>query len=94
MTANHRALPAEMLEVIRQFDTCIIANAIEGFGVRLRNEGYTMPGLQCVSGWRVLSTTATTELEPLCAGPVMPQLNAVKPPSCSQAFCPLTQNRE
>ena len=38
------------LEAIRQFDTCTIANAIEQFGVRMRNEGYTRPGLVCVTG--------------------------------------------
>jgi len=43
------ALPPA-LEAIRQFDTCTIANAIERFGVRLRNQGYTRPGLQCVTG--------------------------------------------
>src|SRR5579872_5101627 len=41
---------ASTLEAIRQFDTCTIANAIEQFGVRLRNEGYTRPGLVCVTG--------------------------------------------
>ena len=35
------------LAAIRQYDTCTIANAIERFGVRLRNEGYTLPGLRC-----------------------------------------------
>ena len=45
---NHRSVvPAETLEAIRQYDTCTIANAIERFGVRLRNEGYTRPGLHC-----------------------------------------------
>src|ERR1017187_9856426 len=39
-----------ILEAIRQFDTCTIANAIEHFRVRLRNEGFTRPGLQCVTG--------------------------------------------
>jgi len=38
------------LEAIREFDTCNIANAIEKFGVRLRNEGYTRPGLRCLTG--------------------------------------------
>lgn len=38
------------LDAIREFDTCTIANAIEQFGVRLRNEGYTRPGLKCVTG--------------------------------------------
>jgi len=35
------------LEAIRQFDTCAIADAIEQLGVRLRNEGFTRPGLRC-----------------------------------------------
>lgn len=43
-------LPPATLEAIRQFDTCTIANAIERFAVRLRNEGFTRPGLQCVTG--------------------------------------------
>ena len=38
------------LEQIRVFDTCTIANAIEKLGARLRNEGYTTPGLHCVTG--------------------------------------------
>jgi len=51
LTGNHEhALPSQVLDAIRQFDTCNIANAIEKFGIRLRNEGYTRPGLQCVTG--------------------------------------------
>lgn len=38
-------IPAE-LKAIQEFDTCAILNAIETFGVRLRNEGYARPGLQ------------------------------------------------
>ncbi len=44
------ALPPETLAAIARFDTCTIANAIEKFGVRLRNEGYTRPGLRCMTG--------------------------------------------
>ena len=40
----------ETLDAIAQFDTCTVANAIETFGVRLRNEGYTQPGLRAVTG--------------------------------------------
>lgn len=40
----------ETLEALRQFDTCAIANAIERFQVRLRNEGYCGPGLRCIFG--------------------------------------------
>lgn len=48
-TRNASSLPPE-LEAIRRFDTCTIANAIERFGVRLRNEGFTRPGLVCATG--------------------------------------------
>jgi 4-hydroxy-4-methyl-2-oxoglutarate aldolase len=40
--------PAQ-LEAIQQYDTCTIANAIEQFGIRLRNEGFTHPGLREVT---------------------------------------------
>uniref|UniRef100_Q01PE2 Putative 4-hydroxy-4-methyl-2-oxoglutarate aldolase n=1 Tax=Solibacter usitatus (strain Ellin6076) TaxID=234267 RepID=Q01PE2_SOLUE len=55
------ALSPEELDSIRQFDTCTIANAIETFGVRLRNEGFTRPGLKCVTGGspRILGYAAT-----------------------------------
>ena len=42
-------LSSSQLEAIQQFDTCTIANAIEQFKVRLRNEGFTRPGLRCVT---------------------------------------------
>jgi 4-hydroxy-4-methyl-2-oxoglutarate aldolase len=42
-------LSSSQLEAIQQFDTCTIANAIERFKVRLRNEGFTRPGLRCVT---------------------------------------------
>jgi regulator of RNase E activity RraA len=54
-------LPCATLDAIRRFDTCTIANAIERFRVRLRNEGFTGPGLQCVTGDspRILGYAAT-----------------------------------
>ena len=54
-------LPAATLEAIRGFDTCVVANAIERFRVRLRNTGFTRPGLQCVTGGapRILGYAAT-----------------------------------
>jgi regulator of RNase E activity RraA len=62
-TLNGDALPdSETLTRIRQFDTCTIANAIEACKVRLRNEGFTHPGLQCFNGLnqpRVLGFAAT-----------------------------------
>lgn len=34
-------LPEEQLEALRQFDSCMIANAVETFNIRLRNTGFT-----------------------------------------------------
>lgn len=44
---GHR-LTNDQLGAIGQFDTCALSNAIEEFGLRLRNEGYTRPGLHCL----------------------------------------------
>ncbi len=54
----------EQLDKILKFDTCTIANAIECFGVRLRNEGFTRPGLSCLTGAdeRVLGYAATFQV--------------------------------
>ncbi|HEV3200588.1 MAG TPA: RraA family protein [Bryobacteraceae bacterium] len=51
-TSPERSQPLsrETFEGIRQFDTCTIANAIETFRVRLRNEGFTRPGLHAMTG--------------------------------------------
>lgn len=35
---------------ILRFDTCKVANALERLRLRLRNEGFTRPGLHCVTG--------------------------------------------
>lgn len=43
-------LPSAQLESLRQFDTCILSDALETFDLRLRNQGYTRPGLHCVTG--------------------------------------------
>jgi 4-hydroxy-4-methyl-2-oxoglutarate aldolase len=41
---GYPAATAETLRRLREFDTCTIANAVERFRIRLRNEGYTRPG--------------------------------------------------
>jgi 4-hydroxy-4-methyl-2-oxoglutarate aldolase len=38
------AVTAETLDELRRLDTCTVSNAIERFGVRLRNAGFTRPG--------------------------------------------------
>ena len=37
-----------MLEELRQLDSCSVANAIETFGVRLRNTGFTDSSVRCI----------------------------------------------
>jgi regulator of RNase E activity RraA len=41
-------LKEEGLDALRQFDTCIIANAIETFNLRLRNVGFTDASIKCM----------------------------------------------
>src|SRR5215469_8412194 len=41
-------LSEDDLSALRQFDTCMIANAIEKFNVRLRNTGFTDGKVRCV----------------------------------------------
>jgi 4-hydroxy-4-methyl-2-oxoglutarate aldolase len=41
-------LTEEELDALRRFDTCMIANAVEGFNVRLHNTGFTNGGIQCM----------------------------------------------
>ena len=40
MNANAR-LTDEELNALRKFDSCMVANAVESFNVRLRNAGFT-----------------------------------------------------
>jgi hypothetical protein len=49
-------LSGDQIETFRQFDTCTIANAMEKFQIRLRNEGYTparpdLPDRRLSRGW-------------------------------------------
>jgi 4-hydroxy-4-methyl-2-oxoglutarate aldolase len=57
-------LSSTQLEAIQQFDTCTISNAIEQFRVRLRNEGFTRPGLHCVTkgNTRLLGYASTSRV--------------------------------
>ena len=43
-----RPLTEEELNGLRQFDTCIIANAVETFNVRLRNTGFNSGSVRCI----------------------------------------------
>lgn len=57
------------MTALRRFDTCKLANAIEKLNLRLHNEGYTMPGLRCVTGAcdSVLGFAATSRVR--CGDP-------------------------
>jgi len=41
-------LTQDLLEAFRRLDTCTVANAIETFGVRLRNEGFADSSIRCL----------------------------------------------
>ena len=41
-------LTEEELDALRQFDTCMVANAVETFSLRLRNTGFTSGGIHCM----------------------------------------------
>ena len=41
-------LTEEELDSLRQFDTCMVANAVERFKVRLRNTGFTNASIRCM----------------------------------------------
>lgn len=41
-------LTEEELDVLRQFDTCMLANAVETFNLRLRNTGFTDASVRCM----------------------------------------------
>jgi 4-hydroxy-4-methyl-2-oxoglutarate aldolase len=41
-------IPTDRLEAFRRLSTCIVASAIETFGVRLRNTGFTNSSIRCI----------------------------------------------
>ena len=41
-------LTEEELDALRQFDTCMVANAVETFNLRLRNTGFTDASIRCM----------------------------------------------
>ncbi len=46
--APTRLLAETDLEALRAFDTCMVANAVETFNVRLRNTGFTDASIRCM----------------------------------------------
>ncbi len=66
----------ENFEALKQFDTCILADAIETCDVRLRNQGYTQPGLRCVNG----------EFAPVIGYAVTARVKTSNPPVLGNSF--------
>ena len=44
----HTPLSDDQINQLRSFGTCMIPDAIETFGVRLRNEGFATAGFRCL----------------------------------------------
>jgi 4-hydroxy-4-methyl-2-oxoglutarate aldolase len=63
-------LAIAQLDAIKRFDTCSLSNAIEAFGLRLRNEGYTKSGLRCIF----------PELDPMLGYAVTSRIKTSDPP--------------
>ncbi len=47
MNSSPTALSASQLQALQHLDGCIVANAIETLGERLRNEGFASDGIRC-----------------------------------------------
>jgi 4-hydroxy-4-methyl-2-oxoglutarate aldolase len=45
---NSESLPPELLDVLCNLSTCVVANAIETFDVRLRNAGFANSTIRCM----------------------------------------------
>ena len=46
--AQQRSLAETELDALRAFNTCMVANAVETFNVRLRNTGFTDASIRCM----------------------------------------------
>ena len=70
------ALTSQELNALREFDTCMIANAIETFHVRLRNTGFTDGKTQC----------RFPEMSPMVGYAVTGRLRSGDPPIAGESF--------
>jgi 4-hydroxy-4-methyl-2-oxoglutarate aldolase len=69
-------LTEEELDALRQFDTCMIANAVETFNVRLRNTGFTNGNIHCMF----------PDAPPMVGYAVTGRLRSGEPPIASNRF--------
>jgi 4-hydroxy-4-methyl-2-oxoglutarate aldolase len=75
-SATNQALPPSQFEALRHLDACRIANAIEEFDIRLRNEGFARPGLRCLF----------PELPPMLGYAVTSQIRCSNPPPTGHSY--------
>ncbi len=64
------------LDDLRRFDTCMVANAVERFNVRLRNTGFTDGSIRCIF----------PETPPIVGYAVTARLRTGEPPTWGGAF--------
>jgi regulator of RNase E activity RraA len=69
-------LTPEQIEELATFDTCAISDAIESFGVRLRNEGFVTSGVRCLS----------KSLPPMVGYAVTCKIRSADPPVVGQRY--------
>lgn len=69
-------LSEQQLQALRQFSTCIVANAIEKFNVRLRNTGFTDGCIHC----------RFPGMPPMVGHAVTARLRSEDPPIAGQVF--------
>jgi 4-hydroxy-4-methyl-2-oxoglutarate aldolase len=69
-------LTEQELAALRQFDTCMVANAIETFNVRLRNTGFTDGKVRCMF----------PDLGPMVGYAVTARLRTGEPPIAGRQF--------
>src|SRR5215472_11490266 len=75
MPAVHPLTEVE-LDALRQFDTCMIANAVETFNVRLRNTGFTSGNIRCIF----------PDAPPIVGYAVTARLSSGEPPIAGSTF--------
>jgi 4-hydroxy-4-methyl-2-oxoglutarate aldolase len=65
------SIQTQDLDALRKFDTCTVSNAVEAFGVRLRNTGFADDTIRCMFGdlTPVVGYAATARLR--CGDPPM-----------------------
>jgi 4-hydroxy-4-methyl-2-oxoglutarate aldolase len=70
-SARQQSIQSEVLDALRSFDSCTMSNAVETFGVRLRNTGFTDDTIRCMFAdfMPVVGYAATAHLR--CGEPPM-----------------------